>query len=182
MTDVEVDLVDSRRPRRGAATIDIALGRRIRCLRRVRRMSQSQLAQCLDVTFQQVQKYEAGRNRISVAVLFLIARALDTSVALLSHGLDAYCDQVPQADESFPPHVAIDEEAQRLAEGLDIMRRYNELGSDEARELFRSFALILQAATGTGAAFALPNKPNDDWPAVSRDVDDDERYQYLIAQ
>jgi transcriptional regulator with XRE-family HTH domain len=83
MTDVEDEPVKSRRQRRGVAAIDAALGGRIRRLRRVRRMSQSQLAQSLEMTFQQIQKYEAGKNRISVAVLFLIARALNTSVALL---------------------------------------------------------------------------------------------------
>jgi transcriptional regulator with XRE-family HTH domain len=182
MTDVEDEPLKSRRQRRGVAAIDAALGRRIRRLRRVRRMSQSQLAQSLDMTFQQVQKYEAGKNRISVAILFLIARALDTSVALLSQGLDAYCGEVLPPDETLPPHLAMDQEAQRLAEGLDLMRRYNELGSDQARELFRSFASILQAASGSGAAFALPIKPNDDWPAVAGDVDDDKRYHYLAAE
>ena len=46
-------------------------------------ISQEELAQALDLTFQQVQKYEKGVNRVSASMLVKIAKRLDTSVAAL---------------------------------------------------------------------------------------------------
>jgi transcriptional regulator with XRE-family HTH domain len=63
--------------------IDIAVGARVRERRRAIRMSQFALANQLGVTFQQVQKYERGDNRVSASTLVRVAQALDTSVAAL---------------------------------------------------------------------------------------------------
>jgi transcriptional regulator with XRE-family HTH domain len=57
--------------------IDIEVGIRVRDFRRIRGVTQSGLAKALDVTFQQVQKYEKGVNRISVGSLVAICRALN---------------------------------------------------------------------------------------------------------
>jgi len=63
--------------------IDIAVGARIRLQRRMRDLSQIQLAQALGITFQQVQKYEKGTNRVSASMLVRAAAALETTVAAL---------------------------------------------------------------------------------------------------
>jgi transcriptional regulator with XRE-family HTH domain len=62
---------------------DIAVGARIRLRRRMRDMSQTQLAAALGITFQQVQKYEKGANRVSASMLVRAAAALETMVAAL---------------------------------------------------------------------------------------------------
>jgi transcriptional regulator with XRE-family HTH domain len=49
--------------------------------RRAINMSQESLGEWLGVTFQQIQKYESGRNRVSAARLFEICEALDVSLA-----------------------------------------------------------------------------------------------------
>ncbi|WP_439596283.1 helix-turn-helix domain-containing protein [Falsiroseomonas sp.] len=59
-----------------AEQVNVMLGQRIRELRRLRQMNQSELARELGVTFQQVQKYEQGTNRIAVSTLLQIAHAL----------------------------------------------------------------------------------------------------------
>ena len=59
--------------------IDIAVGARVRLLRREQHISQTGLARAIGMTFQQVQKYEQGRNRISASVLVRIAAALQTT-------------------------------------------------------------------------------------------------------
>ncbi len=59
-----------------AEVIDAEVGARVRARRRELRMSQSKLGDRLGVTFQQVQKYERGSNRISASSLVLIAEAL----------------------------------------------------------------------------------------------------------
>jgi transcriptional regulator with XRE-family HTH domain len=51
-------------------------------------MSQSQLADALGLTFQQVQKYERGSNRVSASKLFEIAEALELSISTFFEGLD----------------------------------------------------------------------------------------------
>jgi transcriptional regulator with XRE-family HTH domain len=63
--------------------IDIDVGARIRTCRISLGMSQTKLANALGLTFQQVQKYERGYNRVSASTLVKIARALETSVAAL---------------------------------------------------------------------------------------------------
>jgi transcriptional regulator with XRE-family HTH domain len=63
--------------------IDMEVGQRIRIYRKTRGLSQTALADQLGVTFQQVQKYENGRNRIGAGRLTRIARVLDVPVATL---------------------------------------------------------------------------------------------------
>lgn len=59
---------------------DVEVGRRIRVRRLERQMSQTELADQLGVTFQQVQKYEKGVNRVGAARLQRIADALDVPI------------------------------------------------------------------------------------------------------
>lgn len=67
----------------GPDPIDIAVGARIRVRRLLLGVSQSQLADHLGVTFQQVQKYERGTNRISASMLVRAAERLDATVGAL---------------------------------------------------------------------------------------------------
>lgn len=71
----------ARNPELPADPVDIAVGARIRLLRKVRGMSQQALANAVGVTFQQIQKYERGANRVSASMLSRMAAALDTPVA-----------------------------------------------------------------------------------------------------
>jgi transcriptional regulator with XRE-family HTH domain len=68
---------------RSATAFDKALGQRVRTRRREIGMTQVKLAAKLRVTFQQVQKYEKGKNRIAVARLADIAAALDAPISHL---------------------------------------------------------------------------------------------------
>jgi transcriptional regulator with XRE-family HTH domain len=63
--------------------IDVAVGARIRIRRRWMDRSQTDLAKAIGITFQQVQKYEKGTNRVSASMLVKIAARLETSVAAL---------------------------------------------------------------------------------------------------
>jgi transcriptional regulator with XRE-family HTH domain len=66
-----------------ADPFDIAVGARIRLFRKQRRVTQTQLADALHVSFQQVQKYEAGYNRVSASALSRIAAKLGVSMGAL---------------------------------------------------------------------------------------------------
>lgn len=72
----------------GPDPLDTALGRNIRIRRKSIGMSQTALADAVGLTFQQVQKYERGKNRVSFSKLVGIARALDCRVADLIEGLE----------------------------------------------------------------------------------------------
>ncbi len=63
--------------------IDVGVGARIRIRRRELGVSQGLLAQHLNLTFQQVQKYERGANRVSASMLVRIAERLGCSVGYL---------------------------------------------------------------------------------------------------
>ena len=61
---------------RSATAVDAYIGARIRERRHDLEMSQHALAKALGVTYQQIQKYESGTNRVSAARLFEICKAL----------------------------------------------------------------------------------------------------------
>lgn len=69
---------------RSSTKADAQIGARIRALRMDRKMSQQELGELLGVSFQQVQKYEKGVNRVSAVRLNQIATALHTTMEQLS--------------------------------------------------------------------------------------------------
>lgn len=105
---------------------DAAIGARIRHIRKLRGLTQIEMAQGLGVTFQQIQKYERGRNRIPAFRLVGIARLLDTNPHEL---LDWSGDVVAQAVETTSRKSSMDYKATNL---------WNRIRSDRYRR-----ALIL---------------------------------------
>jgi len=72
-------------PRKADST-DVEVGRLVRALRMSRNLSQTELGNHIGVTFQQVQKYESGANRISVGRLTNVAKFFGVSVPYLLAG------------------------------------------------------------------------------------------------
>ena len=95
----------------GGNPIDLLVGSRIRRFRKGRRMSQAQLGKKLGVTFQQVQKYENGKNRVGASRLQMISTALDVPVGQL------FTDGIGTSRTSAKP-LAFDPQALRLAEAF----------------------------------------------------------------
>jgi transcriptional regulator with XRE-family HTH domain len=74
----------------GRHPVDMYVGQQIRLARKKQRMSQESLSKHLGLTFQQIQKYEIGANRVSASKLFEIATALQRPVSYFFEGfLDA---------------------------------------------------------------------------------------------
>ena len=117
-----------------ADPVDVAVGARIRLLRKIRGLSQQALAEAAGVTFQQIQKYERGANRVSASMLSRIASALDTPVAEMF-------------GESGSASGAIDEVAALLAEpgALELLRAYTALPRSAARAALVDFVRALNA-------------------------------------
>ena len=69
--------------------IDAAVGKNLQNIRVMRGVSQGDLGKAVGVTFQQIQKYEKGVNRVSASKLVEIANALDVAIADLFDGVSA---------------------------------------------------------------------------------------------
>ena len=81
--------------------LDVLVGARVRTARMARGMSQAALAENLGITFQQIQKYERGANRISASKLIEIARALGLPPAELLRDLG----DATGAEAELPPNA-----------------------------------------------------------------------------
>ena len=99
------------RTKGGGNPIDLLVGSRIRMFRKGRGMSQAQLGEKLGVTFQQVQKYENGKNRVGASRLQMISTALGVPVGQF------FTDGVGTSRTS-PKPLAFDPQALRLAEAF----------------------------------------------------------------
>ncbi|MEA2878599.1 MAG: hypothetical protein QOF14_3795 [Hyphomicrobiales bacterium] len=86
----------SGRKRRAGAE-DIEIGHKIRALRLERGLSQSDLADGIGLTFQQVQKYEKGTNRVSAGRLQRIADMLNTPIMFFYAGMGARTKKDPRS-------------------------------------------------------------------------------------
>lgn len=124
---------------RAANAVDRRLGQRVRTRRLEIGMSQERLAETLGVTFQQVQKYEKGVNRIAASRLFDIAGALEMPVSRFFEGLtSARLGGVAEEGESFI-HDAL-----ATPEGAQLMSLFASIQSQKVRrrivELVRALA------------------------------------------
>ena len=80
--------------------LDILVGKRIRTQRLVRKMSQSELGKHLGITFQQIQKYESGVNRVGAGRLQTIAKIFDLPVSVFFGEDTATLDASDAANET----------------------------------------------------------------------------------
>jgi len=81
--------VKAARGAKRPSPIDVAVGRNVRIWRMAKGLSQTQLASRLGVTFQQVQKYEVGSNRIGTGRLVTVAAVLGVPISALFEGTNA---------------------------------------------------------------------------------------------
>src|SRR5471032_539484 len=94
-------MISIKDPERTPNPIDVHVGLQVRLRRNELKISQEKLAETIGLTFQQVQKYERGTNRISASKLYEIARTLRVSIAWFFEGLSDPKDGRAQgADEA----------------------------------------------------------------------------------
>lgn len=77
-----------REKKEGQNEVDVFVGQRLRELRMLAGLSQSDVASALGLTFQQLQKYERGFNRVSASRLFKLAQFFRVPVSVFFDGLD----------------------------------------------------------------------------------------------
>ncbi|MFC5358492.1 MULTISPECIES: helix-turn-helix domain-containing protein [Azospirillum] len=88
------------RPKTGKPNpIDVHVGSRVRLRRTLLGMSQEKLGEAIGLTFQQVQKYERGANRIGASRLFDLSRVLDVPVSFFFDDMPAEAAAAPVDDD-----------------------------------------------------------------------------------
>lgn len=126
-------------PEAPADPIDIEVGARIRMRRKAMRISQTELAEAIGLSFQQVQKYESGANRVSASVLVRMGKKLDCTVAWLV-GED---DPDPAQNEIFENLV--------LPGATELLTAYAALPSLEVRRAVLALVRTMAAEAQGGA-------------------------------
>ena len=113
--------------------IDIHVGSRLRLRRALIGMSQEKLGNALEITFQQVQKYERGTNRISSSRLFQISRILDVSVSFFFDDMDTeIIKQTEGMAEINKQVLQVDKLSRR--ETLELVRAYYKITDPMVRK------------------------------------------------
>jgi transcriptional regulator with XRE-family HTH domain len=129
--------------------VDVHVGRRLRERRTLLGMSQERLAELLGVTYQQVQKYERGANRIGSSRLHDIARYLDVPVAWFFAGLDEPESRVPGLAEG-PAAFTFDAPAPSQPpprETAELVRAFTAIREPEVRRRLVDLVRTLAAAS-----------------------------------
>lgn len=103
--------------------IDVEVGRRLAARRIALGYNQSDLARSVGKTFQQIQKYEKGTNRVSASVLFRFARFLGVPPAWFFPEADAETGDVPTRPADILASTRQGQELARIYTGLDDDRR-----------------------------------------------------------
>ena len=127
--------------------IDVHVGSRVRLRRTLLGLSQERLGEAVGLTFQQIQKYERGANRIGASRMYDLAHVLDVPVSFF---FDDMPDDVKQRDAA-PVAVAEDDEVASAEpnplnrrETLELVRAYYRISSARVRK--RMFELVKAVA------------------------------------
>jgi transcriptional regulator with XRE-family HTH domain len=107
-------------------------------------MSQSDIAEALGLTFQQVQKYEKGTNRISASRLQHLCRILQVPVAFFFEGAPRAIGlpEPPEADAESPAYVS---DFLATSDGMALVKAFTRIGDSKLRRAI--VALVQEVAT-----------------------------------
>ena len=136
------DRSQAGRRRSGRHPIDVHVGSRVRLRRNMLGLSQEKLGQGLGVSFQQVQKYERGANRIGASRLLEIARILDVPIAFFYDEVDPV--RAPAIADGFSePARAIPDDPLRRPETIDLVEAYYDIPDTKLRRHLFELAMAL---------------------------------------
>lgn len=128
--------------------VDVHVGSRVRLRRTLLGTSQAKLGEALDLTFQQVQKYERGANRIGASRLWDLSRVLDCPVTFFFEGMDEQtAGSSPRNLSSESPEVAPREDnPMSKRETLELVRAYYRIDDFHIRRRIYELAKALAPA------------------------------------
>ena len=134
-------MISIKDPDRAPNPIDVHVGLQVRLRRKELKISQEKLAETLGLTFQQVQKYERGANRISASKLYEIARSLRVSISWFFEGLsDPQAGRMKDAAELQAPPYA--HNFLMTPEGIDLANAFPRI---EDRQIRRKLVDLIRA-------------------------------------
>ena len=128
--------------------VDIHVGSRVRLRRTLLGLSQEKLGEAVGLTFQQIQKYERGANRIGASRLFEFSRILDVPVSFFFDDMAERAKvgegqaAVGLADQ---PQAALEPDPLTRRETLELVRAYYRIGDPQVRK--RLFELAKSLGT-----------------------------------
>lgn len=151
------------RPKNGKPNpVDIHVGSRVRLRRTLLGMSQEKLGEAIGLTFQQVQKYERGANRIGASRLFDLSKVLDVPVSF-------FFDDMPHETATAPVLLGEDDDDDRVVEyepdpmakreTLELVRAYYRITDSSVRK--RLFELTKAVANNGALAAAMVAESGD---------------------
>jgi transcriptional regulator with XRE-family HTH domain len=109
-------------PKKQANPIDVQVGNRVRIRRMLIGMSQERLGDLLGLTFQQVQKYEKGVNRIGAGRLYEVSRILNVPVDFFYEGVSSPAASGSKEMEDAPPVIEFVSSGEGLQLSLAFMK------------------------------------------------------------
>ncbi len=140
-----------RRKSEGPNPIDVQVGSRVRLRRNMLGLSQEKLGEAIGLTFQQVQKYERGANRIGASRLHELSRVLDVPVSFFFDDVDPVRAPAIPAGFAEPPAEGFDADPLRRRETLELVEAYYAIEDPAVRRRLFDLAKTL-AAEAEGAA------------------------------
>ena len=126
---------------RTANEVDMHVGKRIRERRQDLKMSQEKLGNSLGVTFQQVQKYERGTNRIGASRLFKLSQVMEVPIRYFYSGLAGVVQSEVAEGEQPPLHYDV----LNTPEGAELAEAFSRIKSKAVREQVLQLARTLAA-------------------------------------
>ena len=141
-----------------AHPVDLYVGARLRIRRKMMGLSQTQVADALGITFQQIQKYERGANRIGASRLFDLSRVLDVPVSFFFDDMPAEAaaaridddEDGTGTEERSTGGYEPDPMAKR--ETLELVRAYYKINDPSVRKrLFELTKAVANAAVAEAA-------------------------------
>jgi transcriptional regulator with XRE-family HTH domain len=134
---------------RGPNPVDVHVGGRLRLRRTLLGMTQTSLGEAIGLTFQQVQKYERGMNRIGSSRLYDLARVLDVPINFFFEEMPAGVASKSPAQmrglaepiDTFEPDIAAKRET------LELVRAYYKISNPHLRKRLFEMVKALGAAS-----------------------------------
>jgi transcriptional regulator with XRE-family HTH domain len=145
-------MANTRRPRRagrrrsdGPNPIDVHVGSRVRLRRNMLGLSQEKLGEAIGLTFQQVQKYERGANRIGASRLHELSRILDVPIDFF------YDDQDPVRAPALSgfgetPQEGFDSDPLHRRETQELVEAYYQIAEGAVRRRLVDLAKVLASS------------------------------------
>lgn len=149
-------LRSTRRPGRQKSDkpnpVDVQVGARVRLRRNMLGLSQEKLGEAIGLTFQQVQKYERGANRIGASRLHELSRVLDVPVSFFFDDTDPVRAPAIPGGFAEPPVEAFESDPLRRRESVELIEAYYTIDDAAVRRRLFDLAKALAAEGEAGGA------------------------------